>query len=321
MDPHRLARLDLNLLVVLDVLLAERNVTHAAQRLGLSQPTVSNALARLRETLGDQLLVRTAHGMVPTARALAVQHRLSQALGGIADVVNVGGSFEPRTARRSFVIAATDYVQFVLLGELLRVVRESAPGVSLELVAPRGQFPWHELAAGGVDLVVGGARLPEVPSVMHRRWIFRDHAVCIVRAAHPYAREPLTLSRYLELDHIEALPVGTVGLADEMLALDGKKRRLVLTVPHFLIAPFLVAQSDCCFTLANRIAQPLTALLPVLVRPLPYDMPTVTIGAFWHDRMHHDPAHGWLRRLLFETGATIDRKARANGGKRRKTSR
>src|SRR4051812_33611284 len=138
MDPNRLAKLDLNLLVVLDVLLAERNVTHAAQRLGLSQPAVSNALARLRETLGDQLLVRTAHGMVPTARALAVQHRLSAALSGIANVVNVGASFDPRTARRSFVIAATDYVQFVVLGELLREVRSLAPGVSLELLAPRG---------------------------------------------------------------------------------------------------------------------------------------------------------------------------------------
>jgi DNA-binding transcriptional LysR family regulator len=319
MDPNRLARLDLNLLVVLDVLLAERNVTHAAQRLGLGQSTVSNALARLREALGDQLLVRTAGGMIPTARALAVQHRLSEALGGIADVVNVGASFEPRTARRAFVIAATDYVQFVLLGELLRTVRESAPGVTLELVAPRGQFPWHELASGDVDMVVGGARLPEVPSMLHRRWIFRDHAVCILRAGHRYAGEPLTLQRYLELDHIEALPVGTLGLADEVLALLGQRRRLVLTVPHFLIAPFLVAQSDCCFTLAHRIARPLTALLPVRVRPLPYEMPTVTIGAFWHDRLHHDPAHRWLRRLLLEVSATVE--TRAAGGKRRRERR
>jgi DNA-binding transcriptional LysR family regulator len=318
MDPNRLAKLDLNLLVVLDVVLAERNVTHAAQRLGLSQPTVSNALARLREALGDQLLVRTAHGMVPTARALAVQHRLSEALGGIADVVNAGATFDPRTARRAFVIAATDYVQFVLLGELLRVVRESAPGVTLELVAPRGQFPWHELSTGGIDLVVGGARLAEVPSMLHRRWIFRDHAVCVLRAHHPYADEPLTLPRYLELDHIEALPIGTVGLADEVLALLGQRRRLVLTVPHFLIAPFLVAQSDCCFTLANRIARPLTSLLPLLVRPLPYEMPIVTIGAFWHDRVHHDPAHRWLRRLLLETSATVEKETRGPGPKRRR---
>src|SRR5689334_8324334 len=109
MDPHRLSNFDLNLLVVFDVLLTERNVTHAAQRLGLSQPAVSSALARLREALGDQLLVRTAHGMVPTARALAIQRQLGEALGGIGSIINTDTSFDPRTAERSFVIAATDY--------------------------------------------------------------------------------------------------------------------------------------------------------------------------------------------------------------------
>src|SRR5207248_9893195 len=121
------------------------------------------------------------------------------------------------------------------------------------------------------DSVVGGARSPDVRSMLRRRWTFRDQVVCVLRAEHPYADEPLTLQRYLELDHIEALPIGTVGMADEILTLNGHKRRLVLTVPHFLIAPFLVAQSDCCFTLANRIATPLTALLPLRVRPLPYE--------------------------------------------------
>jgi DNA-binding transcriptional LysR family regulator len=197
------------------------------------------------------------------------------------------------------------------------MVRESAPGVTLELMAPRGQFPWHELGAGGVDLVIGGARLPEVPSMLHRRWIFRDHAVCIVRAGHPQAEGAMSLQRYLELDHIEALPIGAVGMADEALGAQGHKRRIVLVVPHFLIAPFLVAQSNCCFTLANRIAQPLKALLPLAVRPLPYEMPTVTIGAFWHDRVQHDPAHRWLRRVLIEACANVERGARAGGPKRR----
>jgi DNA-binding transcriptional LysR family regulator len=306
MDPNRLCNFDLNLLVVFDVLLAERNVTHAAQRLGLSQPAVSNALARLREALGDQLLVRTAQGMVPTARALSIQGQLSDALGGIGSVINDDASFDPRTARRAFVIAATDYVQFVLLGKLLASVRALAPGVTLNVVPPVGQFPWHELGAGGVDLVVGGARLRDVPHVLHRRLIFRDHTVCILRADHPYAAEPLTLQRYLELEHIEALPVGAVGAADELLTVQGHTRRVVMTVPNFLIAPFVVTQSDCCFTLAHRIARPLASILPLRIRPLPYDLPEVTIGAFWHERVQHDPAHRWLRKLLVEAGAALD---------------
>jgi DNA-binding transcriptional LysR family regulator len=309
MDPNRLCNFDLNLLVVFDVLLAERNVTHAAQRLGLSQPAVSNALARLREALGDQLLVRTAQGMVPTARALSIQSQLSDALGGIGSVINDDAAFDPATGRRAFVIAATDYVQFVLLGKLLARVRALAPGVSINVVSPAGQFPWHELGSGGVDLVVGGARLRDVPHVLHRRLIFRDETVCIVRADHPYASEALTLQRYLELDHIEALPIGGVGAADELLGVQGHRRRVVMTVPNFLIAPFVVTQSDCCFTLAHRIARPLAAILPLRIRPLPYDLPEVTIGAFWHERVHHDPAHRWLRKLLVEAGAELDAEA------------
>ena len=306
MDPNRLCNFDLNLLVVFDVLLAERNVTHAAQRLGLSQPAVSNALARLREALGDQLLVRTAQGMVPTARALSIQGQLSDALGGIGSVINDDAGFEPATAKRAFVIAATDYVQFVLLGKLLARMRQLAPNVTVNVVPPVGQFPWHELGSGGVDMVVGGARLRDVPHVLHRRLIFRDDTVCILRADHPYAAEPLTLQRYLELDHIEALPVGAVGAADALLTAQGHTRRVVMTVPNFLIAPFMVTQSDCCFTLAHRIARPLAAILPLRIRPLPYDMPEVTIGAFWHERVHHDPAHRWLRKLLVEAGTELE---------------
>jgi DNA-binding transcriptional LysR family regulator len=304
MDPHRLSGFDLNLLVVFDVLLGERNVTHAAQRLGLSQPAVSNALARLRQALADPLLVRTAQGMVPTARALAVQAQLGAALGQLGDIVHGEAAFDAGTARRSFVIAATDYVQFVLLGNLLRALRRQAPGMTLHVVPPVGHFPWSELTGGGVDLVIGGTRVRDVPPGLHRRLIFRDRVVCILRADHPDAGEALSLDRYLALDHIEALPVGAVGYADELLAARGLSRRIVLTVPYFLIAPYLVTQSDCCFTLAERIAKPLATVLRLRVCALPYDVPDVTIGAFWHDRVHRDPAHRWLRRLVVETART-----------------
>jgi len=301
MDPTVLSGLDLNLLVVFDVLLAERSVTRAAKRLGVSQPAVSNALARLRIALGDRLLVRTAEGMVPTSRALALQRQFSDALDRIASALGDGGSFEPRTAKRTFVLAATDYVQFVLLGPIVRAIRRDAPNVVLRVLAPVKHFPWNELGGGSIDLVIGGARTRDVPKGLHRRWIFRDHVVCILRKDHPADAEPLTLERYLALDHVEALPVGTVGLADEVLAGLGRERKLVLTVPNFLVAPFVVMQSDCCFALARRIAEPLARLLPLSVQPLPFEMPGVTIGAFWHDRVHEDPAHKWLRRLVSET--------------------
>jgi DNA-binding transcriptional LysR family regulator len=300
MDPTRLSGFDLNLLVVFDVLMAERNVTRAAKRLGLSQPAVSYSLSRLREGLGDQLLVRTSDGMAPTSRALMLQRQVSEVLDHIGSAIDGRASFDPAKSQRTFVIAATDYVQFVLLGALLRSVRQSAPGVTLKMVPPVKRFPWDELGAGSIDLVLGGADSREVPKGLHRRWVFRDEVVCILRADHPFANERLTLKRYLELDHVETLPFDSVGAADTALAALGHSRRVVLTVPHFLTAPFLVAQSDCCFTLAYRIAKPLAAAHPICVRQLPFEMPVVTIGAFWHDRVHADPAHQWLRRLVVE---------------------
>ena len=187
MDPARLSGFDLNLLVVFDVLLAERNVTRAAKRLGVTQSAVSNALARLREALDDLVLVRAANGMVPTPRALALQRDVRDALTRIGGAIGGGSSFEPRTARRTFVIAATDYVQFVLLGALIERIRGSAPGVVLQVATPSKDFPWSGLEAGSVDLLLTGNRAGPVPRGLHRRWLFRDHIVCVLRADHPYA--------------------------------------------------------------------------------------------------------------------------------------
>ncbi len=306
MDSTRLSGFDLNLLVVFDVLLAERNVTRAAKRLGLSQSAVSNALSRLRQALGDPLLVRAATGMVPTSRALALQRDVGEALDRVGKAVAGGGVFDPQTARRTFVIAATDYVQFVLLSALVNRVRAQAADVVLHIVPPMREFPWSALESGSVDLVLGGTRVRDVPRGLHRRWIFRDHLVCILRAGHPFAAGTLGLKRYLQLEHIEALPVGTVGLADELLAKMGHERRIVLTVPNFLIAPYVIMQGDFCFTLANRIAQPLVELLPLVRRPLPFGDHGVTIGAFWHSRVHDDDGHRWLRRQVIELAAALD---------------
>jgi DNA-binding transcriptional LysR family regulator len=308
MDLARLSAFDLNLLVVFEVLLDERNVTRAARRLGLSQSAVSNALARLREALDDPVLVRAANGMVPTSRAVALQRQVGEALQHIGAAIDGDTSFEPARAHRTFVVAATDYVQFVLLGALVERLRKAAPGVVLQVATPARDFPWSGLESGAVDLIVTSNRAGPAPRGLHRRWLFRDTLACVLRADHPlvaHSRD-LSLDDYLGLDHIEALPLGSVGLADEILATLGRRRRIVLTVPNFLIAPHVVAQSDCCFTLANRIAGPLTTRLPLARRAVPFATPTVAIGAFWHDRVHKDPAHRWLRRLIIDTATAVD---------------
>jgi DNA-binding transcriptional LysR family regulator len=304
-DPTRLAGFDLNLLVVLDILLAERSVTRAAKRLGLTQSAVSNALARLRAALGDDLLVRAGNAMVPTSRALALERGVREAIERVGHALEGGASFEPATAQRTFVIAATDYVQFVLLGALVERIRRVARGVSIQIVSPGKDFPWTGLEAGSVDLLLAGDRAGPMPPLLHRRWLFRDQIVCLLRSGHRFASGSLTLAKYLELDHIEALPIGAVGLADELLAAHGHRRRIVLTVPHFLIAPFVVMESDCCFTLAQRIAGPLAERLPVKRLPLPFGPGEVRIAAYWHDRAHREPAHRWLRRQVTDVNASI----------------
>ena len=303
MDPaQHLAGIDLNLLVVLDVLLEERSVTRAAARLRLSQPAVSNALARLRTTLGDPLLVRAAGGMAPTPHALALAAPLRDALQRIGQVVAGPDAFDPATTRRAFTLAATDYVQFALLGPLAQRLATEAPGIALRVVSVQREFPWAELESGRVHLTLGG--VAEAPRGLHQRTLFQDRVVCMVRADHP-AKAPWDLERYLSLGHIEALPVESDGLADQVLADLGHSRHLAVTVPQFLVAPFLVAQTDYCFTLAQRIAEPLAALLPLEIRPLPFDVPGITIRAFWHERVHDDQGHQWFRRLLAEIAAEL----------------
>jgi DNA-binding transcriptional LysR family regulator len=295
-EQNQLISIDLNLLVVLDELLLTRSVTRTAGRLGLSQPTVSNALARLRRRLGDPLLVRTPAGMAPTVRALDLQAPLREAMKTLTRELFAHESFDPATSTRRFSIAGTDYVQFLLLPKLLPELRKRAPGVSLRVVPVATRFPWSALESGELDLAIG--RAPQMPVGLRRRALLTDRIVCMVRHGHPMVRASLDLEQYLALDHVDALPIEAPGLADVYLARIGRERRVSTTVPHFLVAPFIVETSDCCFTLSERMAKPLARLLRVKLHDLPFPAPEFSVHAYWHERLHADEGHRWLRGLL-----------------------
>jgi DNA-binding transcriptional LysR family regulator len=298
-----LASLDLNLLVVLEVLLEERNATRAAARLGLTQPGVSTALARLREALGDPLLVRGPRGMAPTPRGLELQKPLREALDGLDRALRRERGFDPATSERTFVVAATDYVQFVLLGGLVRLLQRHAPRVRLRVVPVAAHFPWVELEAGTLDLALG--RAPAVPEGLRRKLLFRDRVVFIVRRDHPLKRAAWTLDDYTSVSHIEALPLEGPTMVDTLLGRKKHRRRVVVTVPHFLSAPFVVLETDCAFTLAQRIAVPLARDLPLRVLEVPFDAPDFVVQAHWHERFQSDAAHAWLRRMVAETASAL----------------
>ncbi len=288
--------LDLQQLRVLDALLQEGSVGAAAQRLGRPQSTVSTILARLRDVLGDPLLTRVPGGMQPTPRGQALLEPLHRLLEDLELTLQPPPEFDPATSTRVFTLAASDYTQFVLTGPLMEEMAQSAPRVRLEIRALTPPLPWPQLADGRLDLLLGGRAKP--PEGLRSRMLFQDDVVCLVRARHPALKATWDLERYLALEHVEVQSNQGPTLVDQALGELGQTRSIRLTVPHFLVAPFVLLRTELCFTLARRIAEPLSRLLPFQVLPLPFPAPGVAIRAFWHPRQQADPGHRWLRTLV-----------------------
>lgn len=291
----RLPDIDLNLLVVLDTLLKERNVTQAAISLGTTQSTLSSALARLRKVIGDPLFVRAPRGITPTPRALAIEKPLHETLAKLLDVLQPV-EFDPSASNRIFVFAATDYLQFVMAGPLMRRIQELAPRVQVIIQPIAHHFPWEELANGELDFVLAGYSQP--PEGLQSRLLFKDEVVCLLRKGHPSLERPFDQEAYLALSHIEVQALVGPTLVNQQMAALGLDRHISLTVPHFLSAPFAVLETDLCFTLARRIAEPLAAAFPLEVVPYPFESPSFQVRQFWHLRMQDDPSHRWLRGVM-----------------------
>ena len=296
--------LNLNLLLVLDALCREQNVTRAAKRLGLTQSAVSNALAQLRQVLGDPLFVRARRGVVPTERALSLAGPVRQALSIVESALAAGSGFEASTSSRTFVIAASDYTEYVVLPRLLRRLEREAPGVRLEVRSwGRHEVP-PALESGEVDLMLGyyGA----LPPGHHEQSLFQEEYVCIVRRSHPSVRRRLTLKRYLELSHVlvTQLP-GGLGSVDAALARLGLARRVGARVSHFLMVPHLVAVTDMVAALSRRVAEPAAKRLNLSLFAPPLALPKSTVGQVWHERTSSDAGNSWLRSVVSEVCATV----------------
>ncbi|MFL5306138.1 MAG: LysR family transcriptional regulator [Polyangia bacterium] len=290
-----LAAVDLNLLAILRALLSERHVTRAAARVGLSQSAASHALARLRDLYKDPLLVRSGRGLALTPRAAQILPALERGLGELHGTVRESPAFTPLTARRSFTIAASDYLQALIMGPLLRQLARQAPGVDLTMVV----FPnAGQLAeSGAVDLVIS-VFSPETRGLSHEP-LFTEGFVCMVRRRHPRIRKAPTLAQYLAERHVVVAPTGTPGsLVDSTLEQRGVSRRIALRVTNFLIAPVVVCETDFVNTMPIRFAQRVAKTYPLRLLPPPFRLPTFEYAMFWHPRIDHDPAQSWLRSLV-----------------------
>ena len=297
--------IDLNLLVSLDALLAESNVTRAAQRLHLTQPAVSTQLARLRQIFGDPLLIpaETGRGMTRSTRALELMEPLHLALKNLEAVVRHQPSFDPHTDHRSFVIAANDNATAVLGQRLMEQLPTLAgPGVRIAFVAADQPSMATRLERGEIDLLLGSERM--VPASMKARKLFDEHFVVVQRKGHPRGTAPLDLDTYCTLNHVLVSTSGGSfhGFMDEHLDALGRERRVVLSVQHFTLVPELLARTDYVSTLPARFAERYRARLDIF--ELPFEARGFTLFAAWPPRNQADPAHVWLRDTLAALAST-----------------
>ncbi|WP_051888434.1 LysR family transcriptional regulator [Caballeronia sordidicola] len=297
--------IDLNLLVSLDALLAESNVTRAAQRLHLTQPAVSTQLARLRQIFGDPLLIpaETGRGMTRSTRALELMEPLHLALKNLEAVVRHQSSFDPHTDHRSFVIAANDNATAVLGQRLMEQLPTLAgPGVRIAFVVADQPSMATRLERGEIDLLLGSERM--VPASMKARKLFDEHFVVVQRKGHPRGTAPLDLDTYCALNHVLVSTSGGSfhGFMDEHLDALGRERRVVLSVQHFTLVPELLARTDYVSTLPARFAERYRARLDIF--DLPFEARGFTLFAAWPPRNQADPAHVWLRDTLAALAST-----------------
>jgi DNA-binding transcriptional LysR family regulator len=303
--------LDLNLLRVFDAVMTEQNLTRAASRLAMTQPAVSNALRRLREALGDDLLIRTAHGVKPTPRAENLWPAVRSALSQLEEAIVPEKSFDISTAQHTFRLAMADATAALWLPALVRSIEREAPGLMIRMVPLTTREPRPMLLRGDIDLAVGffpgvvaqltGAQGVSVSPIRHEQ-LYSGRYVCVMRKGHPLAKADLTLDEYCAAHHLLVSFSGrAVGLVDEALAKLGRERRILLTVNQFFTAGRVVATSDLITVLPRHLIASTGITGALITKELPFDLPKVHVDMLWHERDTRSPAHKWLRSHLSGT--------------------
>ena len=290
-----LRQLDLNLLLTLDVLLTEHNVTRAAERLNLSQPAVSVQLSKLRETFNDPLLLPGPRGMRPTQRAEELRAPLRQALESLEQALTPAAPFDPAQAKQTWRIAASDYSASTTLLPLLADLRSAAPYTRLAILEMNPTRIARQAERGEIDLAFHLANA--APADMRCRILYREHYTLAGRVGHPQLKSQLTLKQYCRLEHVIVSPDGGGfrGDTDRLLTKRGLTRRVALSVPHFLFMKSVLTCTDLVAMLPSRLVRDDPALQTV--KP-PLNLPEWELAMLWHERSHRDPAHRWLREQI-----------------------
>ncbi len=310
-----IARVDLNLLVYLDVLLRERNVTKAANHLGISQPAMSNGLRRLREMFDDPILVRTSEGMTPTERAHQLQPLIRELLSSVEKAVEPQGSFDPASSDRAFRIMASDYAESTLIPILLDEVMATAPNITLDIMTP-SDVSFLDVEQGRVDMVIN--RFDSMPQSFHQVRLWEDDFCCLLSIDNPILND-FTLDSYLASHHVWVSKTGMgagvgmspkdvqrLGWVDEALNRLGKSRNITLFTRHYQAAMLLAEKRDLVVTIPRKAAQLYLGHPRIQMKEPPFEIPPFALTMAWSPLLQHNPAHQWLRRLIQSASRRLD---------------
>ncbi|MDC1210795.1 LysR family transcriptional regulator [Porticoccaceae bacterium] len=311
-----IARVDLNLLVYLDVLLRECNVTRAAEELGISQPAMSNSLRRLRDLFDDPLLVRTSDGMTPTDRALELQPLVRNVLAAAEIAVLPKTLFDAAASDRIFRIMASDYTEVTLLPQLLTRLRREAPGIRLDIMTP-SDVSFHDVERGKVDLVIN--RFDTLPQSFHQVHLWDDSFSCVMSASNPVIKN-WTLDSYLSHKHVWVSKTGMgvgvgmssddvqrLGWVDEALGKLDAKREITVFTRHYQAALLLGEQDDLIVTIPSIAARTMANNPRVVILDPPFEIPRMRLKMVWSPLLQRDPGHKWLRQMIKDVSSEIAR--------------
>lgn len=291
--------IDLNLLLVFNQLLMERRVSAVAEKLGLSQPAISNALNRLRRLLGDELFLRTSKGMEPTPYASQLAEPIAYALSTIHNSLNQRATFDPATSDRKFTLGMTDIGEIYFLPKLMDALARAAPNVSISTVRNTAINLRDEMEAGHVDIAMG--LLPQLKSGFFQRRLFRQRYVCMFREGHALDKPKVTLKQFSEAEHVVVVSAGTGhAKVDESIERKGIHRNVKLTVPHFVAVGHILSTSDMIATVPERYARECVKPFRLKYVTHPVALPEIGINVFWHAKFHKEPGNQWLRGVVFD---------------------
>ena len=299
---------NLNILIVLEAILETRSVSKASEKLGISQPSMSYMLARMREAFGDPMFIRVKNEMQPTPRALSIAQPVKQALEIMRNEIFHEPFFNPATSTQTFTLCMTDVAELSVMPKIVNAVRRDAPNVRLRTISPVSEKLEKGLESGAVDLAVGYFPDVDDPNVFMQRLVRSKGFVCIASSDNPHVpKEGLSLSAFSRAPHVA---VRTEGRSQEVIEQTMKElgilRDVILTIPHFLGLLSIVPQTELISVVAVALAPAFQHQEGIKVHPLPFDTPRVDVSQIWHRRYHKDPANQWLRELVHNSHMKAD---------------